>query len=95
VGKSYLACALARATCREGFTAQYARLPRLLEGLALARADGTYRWGLTRLNDAQSRDLLEVLEDRYERRSTLVTSQLPTKHWHGVISDPTLGVIEI
>jgi DNA replication protein DnaC len=107
VGKSYLACALAHAACREGFTAQYARLPRLLEDLALARADGTYPkllarlarlellvlddWGLTKLNDAQSRDLLEVLEDRYERRSTLVTSQLPTKHWHEVISDPTLA----
>jgi DNA replication protein DnaC len=107
VGKSYLACALAHRACREGYTAQYLRLPRLLEDLALARADGTYPklltrlarldllvlddWGLAKLNDPQSRDLLEVLEDRYERRSTLVTSQLPTKHWHEVISDPTLA----
>jgi DNA replication protein DnaC len=107
VGKSYLACALAHRACREGYTAQYTRLPRLLEDLALARADGTYPkllarlarldllvlddWGLAKLNDPQSRDLLEVLEDRYERRSTLVTSQLPTKHWHEVISDPTLA----
>jgi len=107
VGKSYLACALAHRACREGYTAQYTRLPRLLEDLALARADGTYPkllarlarldllvlddWGLTKLNDPQSRDLLEVLEDRYELRSTLVTSQLRTKHWHEVISDPTLA----
>ena len=107
VGKSYLACALAHRACREGYSAQYTRLPRLLEDLALARADGTYPkllarlarldllvlddWGLAKLNDPQSRDLLEVLEDRYERRSTLVTSQLPTKHWHEVISDPTLA----
>jgi DNA replication protein DnaC len=107
VGKSYLACALAHRACREGYTAHYTRLPRLLEDLALARADGTYPkllariarldllvlddWGLAKLNDPQSRDLLEVLEDRYERRSTLVTSQLPTKHWHEVISDPTLA----
>lgn len=107
VGKSYLACALAHKACREGYTALYQRLPRLLQDLSLARADGRYPallaslarvqvlvlddWGLARLTDEHRRDLLELLDDRHGVRSTLVTSQLPVEHWHESIGDPTLA----
>ncbi len=107
VGKTFIGCALAHKACREGFSVHYLRLPRLCHELTLARGDGTYPkflarlartellvlddWGLGKLNDSHSRDLLEILEDRHGLRSTLVTSQLPLKHWHEVISDPTLA----
>jgi len=106
-GKTYLACALAQAACRHGLSARYYRLSRFLDDLALARADGSYPkflnrllrtqllalddFGMVPLNDPQRRDLLDVLEDRYGRRATLVTSQLPIEHWHDVIGDPTFG----
>lgn len=106
-GKSFLACALAQKACREGFTALYQRLPRLLPELALAKADGRYSkvlaglarvdvlvlddWGLHPLTDAHRRDLLEILEDRYGNRSTVVTSQLPVSSWHQAIGDATLA----
>jgi DNA replication protein DnaC len=106
-GKSYLACALAQKACREGFTAAYHRVPRLLAELATAKSDGRYAkvlsgvarvdvlvlddWGLHALNDASRRDLLEILEDRYGRRSTVVTSQLPVSAWHDAIGDATLA----
>jgi DNA replication protein DnaC len=106
-GKSYLACALAQKACREGFTAAYHRVPRLLADLATAKSDGRYAkvlagvarvdvlvlddWGLHALNDASRRDLLEILEDRYGRRSTVVTSQLPVSAWHDAIGDATLA----
>jgi DNA replication protein DnaC len=107
VGKSYLACALAQQACRLGFSARYLRLPRLLEDLALARADGSYArqlrqlakvdtlviddWALVPLAADGRRDLLEILDDRYQRRSTLVTSQLPVDQWHATIGDATLA----
>ncbi len=107
VGKSYLACALGHAACRHGLTTRYFRLGRLLHALALARADGSYPklllkiaktdlvilddWGLVSLNDPERRDLLEVLDDRYRKRATLVTSQLPIEHWHEYIGNPTLA----
>jgi DNA replication protein DnaC len=107
VGKTYLACALAQKACREGYAAHYARTGRLLGELGSARADGTYPrrlaalarldllvlddWGLTPLTDAQRRDLLEILDDRYDRRATLVASQLPVEHWHEALGDPTLA----
>ena len=107
VGKSYLACALAHKACREGFRALYLRAPRLFDDLALAKADGRYRrvlaayaridllviddWGLASLTEEQRRDVLEILEDRHDLRSTLVASQLPIEKWHKVIGDPTLG----
>ena len=107
VGKSYLACALAHKACREGFRALYLRAPRLFDDLALAKADGRYRrvlaayaridllviddWGLTGLTEEQRRDVLEILEDRDDLRSTLIASQLPIEKWHKVIGDPTLG----
>jgi DNA replication protein DnaC len=107
VGKSYLACALAHKVCREGFRALYLRAPRLFDDLALAKADGRYRkilaayaridllviddWGLASLTEEQRRDVLEILEDRHDLRSTLIASQLPIEKWHKVIGDPTLG----
>jgi DNA replication protein DnaC len=102
-----IACALAHQACRYGFTALYLRLPRLVEELALARAEGTYAkrlaqlaridlltiddWGLVPLTAEARRDLLEVLDDRHQRKSTLVTSQLPVEHWHEYLNDPTLA----
>ena len=107
VGKSYLACALAHKACREGFRTFYVRAPRLFDDLVLAKADGRYRkilaafakldllviddWGLAPLTEEQSRDILEVLEERNELRSTLIASQLPIEKWHKMISNPTVG----
>jgi len=107
IGKSWLACALAHQACREGYSARYLRLPRLLSELTLARGDGRYTkqlasvakvdllviddWGMAVMNTDQQRDMLEVLEDRYQTRSTLVTSQLPLEQWHGAIADPTFA----
>jgi DNA replication protein DnaC len=107
VGKTYLACALAQKACRQGYSALYFRLPRLLHELSIAKADGRYDklltgigridllvlddWGLDKFVKEQRHDLLEILEDRHGRRSTLVTSQLPVKHWHEIIADPTLA----
>lgn len=106
-GKSYLASALAQAACRTGHRTLYARVPRLLQELAIARADGTYTRLLTKLakldvlvlddfliaplKDAERRDLLEILEDRYDRSSTVITSQLPTAKWHAALGDPTVA----
>jgi DNA replication protein DnaC len=106
-GKSFLACALAQKACREGFTAAYHRVPRLLSDLATAKVDGRYSkllanlartdvlvlddWGVHPVGDAQRRDLLEIMEDRYGCRSTVVTSQLPVDTWHGALGDATLA----
>jgi DNA replication protein DnaC len=107
VGKTYLACALAHKACREGYSAFYVRLPRLLQGLDTGRADGRYAkimrqlakvdvlsiddWGLPTLTDLHRRDLLELLDDRYNLRATIITSQLPITHWHEAVGDPTLA----
>ena len=107
VGKSYIACALAQKACREGHSVLYFRLPRLLQELGLARGDGRYGkllatlaktgvvvlddLGLGPLTDEQRRDLLEMFDDRHGNRSTIVTSQLPVKHWHEALGDPTLA----
>ena len=107
VGKTYLACALAHKACLNGYSVYYARLSRLLDEFQLARGDGSYGkrllqlskihvlvlddWGLMKLSLAQQRDLLEVIEDRYERRSTIITSQLSVEHWHETMADPTLA----
>jgi len=106
-GKSYLACALAHSACRNGLSTRFYRFSRLLGELALARADGSYAklldrlakaqllvlddFGLAPLTDPERRDLLEVLEDRYGRRATLLTSQLPFEHWHAVLGDATFA----
>ena len=107
VGKTWIACALAHQACREGYTAIYLRLPRLLHDVALARGDGRYPkllaslakldlmviddWGLAKLTHDNLRDLLEILEDRYATRSTVVTSQLPVEKWHDLIGEPTFA----
>src|SRR5262249_42567190 len=106
-GKSYVGAALAEAACRRGYRALRVRVPRLLGELAIARADGSYGATLGRLakldvlvlddlllaplKEAERRDLLEVLEDRYDQRSTVVTSQVPTKSWHEMLADPTVA----
>ncbi len=105
VGKTWISCALAHKACRSGYSAQYRRLSRLFDELSYAHADGRYPqlmkklartdvivlddWGLAKLTAPQRRDLLEVLDDRHDRRSTLITSQLPVEHWHKIIGDPT------
>jgi DNA replication protein DnaC len=107
IGKSYLACAFVERACRRGYSAAYLRLPRLLQQLAVARGDGSYErtlarlarldllaiddWLLAPLRDGERRDLIEVVEDRSERASTLIASQLRAKDWHSVIGDPNLA----
>jgi DNA replication protein DnaC len=106
-GKSYIASALAHCACRAGFRALRVRVPRLLHELTVAHADGSYVQTLNRLakidvlvlddfliaplKDSERRDLLEVLEDRYGRSSTVVTSQLLTKSWHEALEEPTVA----
>ena len=107
LGKTYLACALAHKACREGYSSHYVRLTRLFQELDVGRADGRYakmmrqfakadvlildEWGLAVLTDQHRRDLLEILDDRYNLRATIITSQLPIAHWHEAIGDPTLA----
>jgi len=107
VGKTYLACALTHKACLEGHPALYRRLSNLLDELTIARGDGRYPnvmaayaradlltlddWGLHKLNQQQRLDLLELLEDRYGLKSTIVTAQVPVDHWHEIIGDPTLA----
>jgi DNA replication protein DnaC len=106
-GKSYLGAALADTACRHGLRALFVRVPRLVEDLAVARVSGAYSSTLAKLarfevlvlddfllapmKDTERRDLLEVLEDRYERASTVITSQVPTKTWHAALNDPTIA----
>lgn len=106
-GKTFVACALAQQACRRGYSAIYRRASRLFDELALARADGSYvrllaklarvdvlvidDWGLAPPHEQERRDLLELLEDRYGQRSTIMTSQLPTKTWHEHLADQTLA----
>ena len=106
-GKTFIACALAHHACRSGFRALYRRLPRLFEELTLAHADGSYirllarlaridvlvidDWGLAPPRDQDRRDLLEIFEDRYGARSTILTSQLPVEHWHDHLGEATVA----
>lgn len=107
IGKSWLACALANQACRQGFSALYVRIPRLLDSLSIAHGDGSFGrqlaqlaridvlilddWGLTPLEQLARHDLLEVVDDRVGTRSTIITSQLPVDHWHAWLNDPTLA----
>jgi len=107
VGKTYLACALAQQACRNGYRALYQRASRLFQDLALARADGSYSkllariaradvlliddWALSPARDSDRHDLLEIIEDRYGHKSTIITSQLPPSKWHEYLGDPTVA----
>src|SRR6266545_3037414 len=107
VGKSWLACALGHKACRDDRSVFYQRVPRLFDALALARGDGRRGrmlktlariellilddWGLATLTQEQGRDLLEIVDDRHNRGSTIVTSQLPVDHWHEAIANPTVA----
>jgi DNA replication protein DnaC len=106
-GKSFMACAFVERACRSGFTGHYVRAPRLLHDLAVARADGSYGrllarlakldllaiddWLLNPLSDSERRDMLEVIEDRTERASTLIATQLPVSAWHEAVGEATLA----
>ena len=107
VGKSWIACALGHKACRDNRSVLYQRLPRLFEALTLARGDGRHArllrtlarvellilddWGLAPMTAEQRRDLLEMMDDRHGRGSTVVTSQFPVEHWHEIIGDPTIA----
>lgn len=107
VGKSFLASALAHAACRADYAVRCFRLPRLVDELArhaalhrrstffrqLAKADLLVLddFGITPLNDTLARDLLEIIDDRYDRRATLITSQLPLDQWHAYLGDRTVA----
>lgn len=106
-GKTWLSCAFGNQACRAGISVRYVRLPRLLEQLRVARGDGTYArqmnqllktdliilddWGMQSLTGTHRQDLMEVIEDRHGRRSTLIASQLPIDHWHEFIGEATLA----
>ena len=107
LGKTWLTCALAQKACREGYSAYYVRMPRLFAQLELAHGDGSYArlfhtftrvnllllddLGPDRLNASQRRDLMEIIEQRHSRGSTLIASQLPVKAWHDLIGEPTFA----
>jgi DNA replication protein DnaC len=98
LGKTWLACALTNQACRLGYSSLYVRVPRLFEELAIAHGDGRYvkfvthlakvdvllldDWGVAMLTDSARRDLLEILDDRHNQRSTIITSQLKVDDWH-------------
>jgi DNA replication protein DnaC len=107
-GKSYLACVIGHQACRQGLTVKYLRLPRFLEEIAIAHADGSFGKLLVQilkvdllviddfalspvLSSDQRRDIFNIIEDRHQLKSTLITSQLPVKHWHDYIGEPTIA----
>jgi len=107
LGKSWLACALGLEACRENISVLYTRMPRLLADLAIAHGDARYArllrsiarvrllilddWGPESLTANQARDMLEIVEDRYDKGSLIITSQLPINRWHDLIGVPTLA----
>ena len=107
IGKSWIACALAQKACRDGFSVLHKKASELFRELALAQADGSLGRMLLRLSlidvlliddfamaplkDSERRDFLEVCDDRYQRRSLILTSQMPVAHWHEQIGDPTVA----
>ena len=106
-GKTWIACALAQQTCRQGASVLYWRVPRLIEELRIAHGDGSYLkflktlskaalivlddWGLSALSTQDRADLLEILDDRVNVGSTLIASQLPVDNWHAYLGEPTLA----
>jgi DNA replication protein DnaC len=107
IGKTWLACALAHQACRDGFFALHKRMAELFRDLAVARADGSIGqlllklsrvdvlvlddFAMAPLKDSERRDFLEICDDRYQRRSTILTSQMPVAHWHEQIGDPSIA----
>lgn len=107
IGQTWLGCALGQQACRAGLTALSLRLPRFLQELPIAKGDGRYGkvlatlaktdvlmlddWGLAPFSEENRRDLLEIVEDRHDRRATMITSQLPVEHWHDALGEPTLA----
>ena len=107
IGKSYIGCAFGNKACRNGHSTLYFRWSRLLSNIHAARGDGTYLkylnklsktklliiddFGMNSMSDTDRKDLMEVIEDRYNTGSTVITSQLPAKQWHGFIGDPTIA----
>ena len=106
-GKTWLACAFGHQAARLDHTVLYVRMPRLFEDMAMARLDGRFPklvdklarvqllilddWGTHGLTDQQRLDLLELFEERYQRRSTIITAQLPVSGWHDMIGEPTIA----
>jgi DNA replication protein DnaC len=107
VGKSYLSCAIGHAACRMGYPTRYYRISKLLEKLLMARGDGTYfkvfntikridllildDWGLKTLSSTECNELLEIFEERFNKSSTIISSQLPLEHWTHALTEPTLA----
>lgn len=107
VGKSYLACALGHAACRRQYRVRYYRVPRLLADAVVARQEGRWfrwlaqilrydllildDWAVHPLSLEESRDLLDILDDRYQVRATLIASQVPQARWHEWFPDPTVA----
>ena len=105
--EGFIACALGHKACLEGYRSLYVRVSRLLADLAVARGDGRYEkimkliskvdllvlddWGLNKLNEQERRDFLEIMEDRYDLKSTIITSQVPVNKWHELIGDSTIA----
>ena len=106
-GKSWLACAFGRQAARPGYSVLYVRVPRMFEDLALARLDGSFPrlidklsrvqllilddFGTHALSDQQRFHLFEIVEERYQRKSTLITAQVPVANWHDLIADSTVA----
>jgi DNA replication protein DnaC len=106
-GKTYIACALANSACAQGFTCRYYRLSLLFEELKIAKATGRYMqllaqlskinllllddWGITVPDILQKQELLEIIDARYQKGSTIITSQLDTAHWHTYLAEATLA----
>ena len=106
-GKTWIACALAHQACRQGLLARYWRAPRLFEEIRTSHGDGSYLrllkrlaktpllvlddWGLITLSSQDRADLLEILDDRLNTRSTVICSQLPVDTWHAYLGEPTLA----
>lgn len=106
-GKTWLACAFGHQAARLDRSVLYVRMPRLFEDMAMARLDGRFPklvdklapvqllilddWGTHGLTDQQRLDLLELFEERYQRRSTIITAQLPVSGWHDMIGEPTIA----
>lgn len=106
-GKTYLSCAISNQACRLGFKVRYLLLPRFLEEMTMSHADGSYKklmsqlykedllilddFGLTPINSAQRHDLFNLIEDRYQLKSTIITSQFPVSKWHEYLGEPTIA----